>query len=67
RSSATRPPPAAAGRWTWHVLACCAQLRLARDLAEDIRMPWPAALPAWPPHPGPRPPRVPCRGGSPGV
>jgi hypothetical protein len=39
----TRPKlgdPAAADRWTWLVLACHAQLCLARDLAEDIRMPW---------------------------
>jgi hypothetical protein len=32
--------PAAADRWTWLVIACYAQLRLARPLAGDIRLPW---------------------------
>jgi hypothetical protein len=39
----TRPKlrdPAAADRWTWLILACYAQLRLARSLAADIRLPW---------------------------
>jgi hypothetical protein len=39
----TRPKlrdPAAADRWTWLVIACYAQLHLARDLAADIRLPW---------------------------
>jgi DDE superfamily endonuclease len=39
----TRPKlrdPAAADRWTWIVIACYAQLWLARGLAEDIRLPW---------------------------
>ena len=39
----TRPKlrdPAAADRWTWLVIACYAQLRLARHLAADIRLPW---------------------------
>ncbi len=39
----TRPKlrdPAAADRWTWLVLACYAQLYLARHLAEDLRLPW---------------------------
>jgi len=39
----TRPKlrtPEAADRWTWLVLACYAQLRLARLLAADIRLPW---------------------------
>jgi hypothetical protein len=39
----TRPQlrdPAAAGRWTWLVIACYAQLRLARNLAAGIRLPW---------------------------
>jgi DDE superfamily endonuclease len=39
----TRPKlrdPAAADRWTWLVLACYAQLRLARALAADMRLPW---------------------------
>jgi hypothetical protein len=39
----TRPKlrdPAAADRWTWIILACYAQLRLARHLAADIRLPW---------------------------
>jgi hypothetical protein len=39
----TRPrlrDPAAADRWTWIIIACYAQLRLARHLAEDLRLPW---------------------------
>ena len=40
--------PAAADRWTWIVIACYVQLRLARGLAADIRLPLAAALPARP-------------------
>jgi hypothetical protein len=39
----TRPKlrdPAAADRWTWLIITCYAQLRLARDLAADLRPPW---------------------------
>jgi hypothetical protein len=39
----TRPllrDPAAADRWTWLLIACCAQLHLARALAPLTRMPW---------------------------
>jgi hypothetical protein len=39
----TRPrlrDPAAAGRWTWLIIACYAQLYLARHLAADLRLPW---------------------------
>ena len=39
----TRPKlrdPAAADRWTWLVLACYAQLWLARSIAADLRLPW---------------------------
>jgi DDE superfamily endonuclease len=39
----TRPrlrDPAAADRWTWLIIACYIQLRLARYLAEDLRLPW---------------------------
>jgi hypothetical protein len=32
--------PRAADRWTWIVIACHAQLRLARELADDLRRPW---------------------------
>jgi hypothetical protein len=32
--------PAAADRWTWLLIACLAQLWLARALAADIRLPW---------------------------
>jgi hypothetical protein len=32
--------PAAADRWTWLIIACYTQLRLARPLATDIRLPW---------------------------
>jgi hypothetical protein len=31
--------PAAADQWTWLIIACNAQLRLARGLAADIRLP----------------------------
>jgi len=39
----TRPKlrdPAAADRWTWLIIACYAQLQLARHLAADLRLPW---------------------------
>lgn len=45
----TRPllrDPAAADRWTWLLLACCAQLWLARGLAVLARMPWQPRTPA---------------------
>lgn len=32
--------PRAADRWTWLIIACCAQLWLARPLAADARLPW---------------------------
>jgi hypothetical protein len=32
--------PAAGDRWTWIIIACHAQLRLARQLAGDLRRPW---------------------------
>jgi hypothetical protein len=32
--------PAAADRWTWIIIACYAQLRLARHLPADDRLPW---------------------------
>ena len=38
--------PAAADRWTWLVIACHAQLRLARALAADLRLPWERPAPA---------------------
>jgi DDE superfamily endonuclease len=38
--------PAAADRWTWLTIAACAQLRLARPLAEDLRLPWQRPAPA---------------------
>jgi hypothetical protein len=49
--------PEQADRWTWLVLACYAQLRLARAVVADARLPWE------PPRPQPRlsPVRV-CRG-----
>jgi hypothetical protein len=44
RSSAGQPPkirdPQAADRWTWLIITCHAQLRLARPLAADLRHPW---------------------------
>ena len=39
----TRPllrDPGAADRWTWLLIACCAQLWLARRLAAVARLPW---------------------------
>ena len=38
--------PAAADRWTWLILACHAQLRLARPLVADLRLPWQRPAPA---------------------
>ena len=32
--------PAAADRWTWIIITCHAQLRLARSLTDDLRLPW---------------------------
>jgi hypothetical protein len=32
--------PAAADRWTWIIITVYAQLRIARPLAEDLRLPW---------------------------
>lgn len=32
--------PAAVDRWTWLIIACHTQLRLARPLASDLRLPW---------------------------
>ena len=34
------PRPPAADRWTWLIIACHAQLWLARPLAADLRLPW---------------------------
>jgi hypothetical protein len=52
----TRPllrGPAAADRWTWLLIACYAQLCLARRLAPLTRMPWhPPRPPAGDPTPG---------------
>ena len=32
--------PQAADRWTWIIITAHAQLRLARPLADDLRLPW---------------------------
>ena len=32
--------PHAADRWTWLIITAHTQLRLARPLAEDLRLPW---------------------------
>ncbi len=37
--------PAAADRWTWLIVACHAQLRLARNLSADLRRPWEKSAP----------------------
>jgi len=58
----TRPrlrDPAAADRWTWLVIAAYAQLRLARHLAADLRLPWQRPLPSRPPDSRQGPARVP--------
>ena len=44
--------PAAADRWTWLIIACYAQLRLARPLVTDVRLPWQPPLPAHAMTPG---------------
>jgi DDE superfamily endonuclease len=44
--------PAAADRWTWLIIACYAQLRLASPIAADVRLPWQR------PHARPGGPRV---------
>lgn len=39
----TRPKlrdPGSADRWTWLIIACYAQLRLARNLTAGLRLPW---------------------------
>ena len=51
--------PQAADRWTWLIIACYAQLRLARPLAADLRLPWERPCPARTAHPGPGPPGIP--------
>jgi hypothetical protein len=38
--------PAAADQWTWLIIAAYAQLRLARALAADLRLPWERPAPA---------------------
>jgi len=37
--------PAAADRWTWLLLLAYIQLRLARDLVGDLRLPWQPPIP----------------------
>jgi hypothetical protein len=49
--------PEQADRWTWLVLACYAQLRLARQVVADGRLPWERPRP-----PGRRSPVRVCRG-----
>ena len=45
--------PQAADRWTWLIITAHAQLRLARPLAADLRLPWERpAPPAGSPRPG---------------
>jgi hypothetical protein len=38
--------PEAADRWTWLIITAHTQLRLARDLAEDLRRPWERPAPS---------------------
>ncbi|MEZ5087500.1 MAG: NF041680 family putative transposase [Tessaracoccus sp.] len=38
--------PDQADRWTWVIIAAYTQLRLARDLVEDQRLPWERRLPS---------------------
>ena len=51
--------PAAADQWTWIIIACHVQLRLARPSAADLRLPWERPAPPRRADPGPGPPRVP--------
>ena len=44
--------PEQADRWTWLMLAACAQLRLPRTIVEDNRLPWERALPPGSLNPG---------------
>src|SRR5262249_12360582 len=48
--------PQAADRWTWLIITAYAQLRLARPLADHLRLPWerPAPPGRLAPPPGPR-------------
>ena len=48
------PAPGQAVRWTWLLIAAYVQLRLARDLAADLRRPWER-------RPRPGRPLTPCR------
>lgn len=38
--------PEQADRWTWLIIAAYTQLRLARGLVTDLRLPWEKPLPA---------------------
>jgi hypothetical protein len=44
--------PAQAQRWTWLILAALTQLRLARGLVGDHRLPWQPPVPSWRMSPG---------------
>ena len=46
--------PGAADWWTWLIIACHTQLRLARDLAADLRRPWERPAPPGRLTPAPR-------------
>ena len=50
--------PEQADRWTWLIATALTQLRLARRLVDDHRLPWERPRRARTAHPGPRPPRV---------
>ena len=50
--------PHAADRWTWLIITAHTQLRLARPLAEDLRLPWERPAPPRAADPGPRPPGI---------
>ena len=51
--------PHAADRWTWLIITAHTQLRLARPLAEDLRLPWERPAPPRAADPSPRAPGVP--------
>src|SRR6202451_30987 len=54
--------PHAADRWTWLIITVHAQLRLARPLADDLRLPWERPPPpAPPPQPVHRTPANPAQ------
>ena len=57
--------PEQADRWTWLVVAAYTQLRLARGLVADCRLPWEPPRDPEPAHPDASPPGFPPPGAHP--